>query len=285
MTPGVTSRFEILPFGRGEAEAAELPRPVHLTVTASPTHGLDRTIEVGTRLSSLGHTVTVHLAARMVRSRAHLDELLAAMAAGDVGEAFVVGGDAPHPHGPYGSAVELLPIIHDHAQRPRALGIAGYPEGHPIIASGTLAEALQLKSPLADYVVTQLCFDPKALLEWVRATRRAGVELPILVGVPGMVDRRRLLQVSMRVGVVPSLRYLHKQGLRNVRRLTGSSTEVLYDAIAPHLGDVELNLTGLHYFTFNRLLDTWRWHESRRARPFGDAVGIGSIEPGRHERR
>jgi hypothetical protein len=66
----VTSRFEILPFGRGETEAAELPEPVRLTVTASPTHTLDQTVDVGTRLRTLGHDVTVHLAARMVRDRA-----------------------------------------------------------------------------------------------------------------------------------------------------------------------------------------------------------------------
>jgi hypothetical protein len=34
--------------------------------------------------------------------------------------------------------------------------------------------------------------------------------------------------------------------------------------LAPHLGDSELNLAGFHYFTFNRLLETWRWHEQRR---------------------
>ena len=105
--------------------------------------------------------------------------------------------------------------------------------------------------------MTPLCFDPKALLDWVRATRRAGIDL-VLVGMPGVVDRRRLLAVSMRIGVGPSLRYLRKQRLRNVFRLAGSSTDRLYDAVAPYLGDPELKLSGFHYFTFNRLLETWQ---------------------------
>jgi methylenetetrahydrofolate reductase (NADPH) len=259
----VTSRFEILPFGRGESEAAELPEHVRLTVTASPTHALDQTVEVGARLRALGHAVTVHLAARMVRDRAHLDELLAAMAGAGIDDAFVVGGDATPPHGVYASAVELLPIVHEHPQRPRALGIAGYPEGHPLIDSATLAEALQQKSQLADYVATQLCFDADALLGWVHATREAGIELPVLVGIPGMVDRRRLLEVSMRVGVGPSLRYLRKQRLRNLFRISGSSADRLHDAIEPLLGDPVLNLAGFHYFTFNRLLETWRWQQAK----------------------
>ena len=67
------ARFEILPFGKGEQEAQELPELVWLTVTASPTHTLDDTVDVASRLRGLGHSVTPHLAARMVRSRQHLD--------------------------------------------------------------------------------------------------------------------------------------------------------------------------------------------------------------------
>ena len=62
-----SARFEILPFGKGEQEAQELPELVWLTVTASPTHTLDDTVDVASRLRGLGHSVTPHLAARMVR--------------------------------------------------------------------------------------------------------------------------------------------------------------------------------------------------------------------------
>ena len=59
----------------------------------------------------------------------------------------------------------------------------------------------------------------------------------------------------MRVGVGPSLRFLRKQrGLRNLLRLSGASAERLHDALAGHA-----EIAGFHYFTFNRLLDTWSW--------------------------
>jgi len=51
----VSDRFEVLPFGRAEEEAARLTEHVRLTVTASPTHTLDQTVETGTRLRGLGH--------------------------------------------------------------------------------------------------------------------------------------------------------------------------------------------------------------------------------------
>jgi methylenetetrahydrofolate reductase (NADPH) len=200
----------------------------------------------------------------MVRDRPHLDALLAAMAEAGVDDAFVIGGDATPPAGPYSSAGELLAELERHPQRPRSIGIGGYPEGHPLIDAATLAEALKQKSAVANYVTTQLCFDPNVLLAWIGDTRDAGVDLPVVAGVPGIVDRRKLLEVSARVGVGPSLSFLRKQGgLRNLLRLSGSSADRLYDALAPHVGDGRLNLAGFHYFTFNRLVKTWTWERGK----------------------
>jgi methylenetetrahydrofolate reductase (NADH) len=263
----VSDRFEVLPFARAEEEAAKLPEPVRLTVTASPTHTLDQTVETGTRLRGLGHEVTVHLAARMIRDRDHLDALLATMAEAGIDDAFVIGGDATPPVGPFASAGELLPLVHAHERRPETLGIAGYPEGHPLIDDGTLAEVLREKSRLADYVTTQLCFDPDVLLGWVRGVRADGIELPVLVGVPGRVDRLRLLEISAKVGVGPSLAFLKKQrGLRNLLRLSASSADRLYDSLARHVGDPELGVEGFHWFTFNRLVETWTWRQEKEVR-------------------
>ena len=259
------SRFEILPFGKGEDEARELPERVWLTVTASPTHTLDDTVDVASRLEQMGHSVTAHVAARMVRSRAHLDEMLAALAQAGVDDGFVVGGDQTPPVGPYASATELLPVIVEHPDRPSTIGIAGYPEGHPLIDDATLARALEEKCGAADYIATQLCYDPDVLLRWVRSIRERGINLPVHVSVPGMVDRRRLLEISARVGVGPSLRYLRKQGgIRSLFRLSKSSADRLVDTLGPHVGDPELNIAGFHYVTFNRLLDTWRWERDKR---------------------
>jgi len=248
-------RFEILPVGVGQEQAAELAERVRLTVTCSPKHGPDLTVEVGERLRSIGHEVTVHFCARMVRDRAHLDELLARMAAAGIDDAFVVGGDATEPIGPYPSAFEILPVIHEHRHRPRALGVAGYPEGHPLIDQATMDEAFRRKSEIADYVTTQLCFNPGAILRFAGQT-----QLPVIAGVPGIVDRRRLLEVSVKVGVGPSLRYLRKQrGLRRFFRLSATA-DSLYDALAH-----STELAGFHFYTFNRLLDTWAWELGKRS--------------------
>jgi methylenetetrahydrofolate reductase (NADH) len=271
------SQLEVLPLERSVELAEQLPRPERLTVTCSPRHGPDESVAIARRLRALGHGVTVHVAARMVRGRAHLDELLDGMAQAEA-DLFLIGGDATPPEGPWSSAVKLLPVIAEHSQRPPEIGIAGYPEGHPLIDSGTLADALEQKSALAGYITTQLCFDPEALLAWLRGTRQRGVTLPVLVGLPGVVSRRRLLEMSVRIGVGPSLSFLRKQ--RGLRKLLGPSTvtpDRVYDGLAPHLEDRELNIMGFHYYTFNQVVETWKWEREKREErdrsvPYEEAV-------------
>jgi methylenetetrahydrofolate reductase (NADPH) len=259
-------RFEVLPLGKSEEQAAKLPGPVRLTVTCSPKHGPDRSVDLAGRLHSLGHTVTVHVAARMVRDGAHVDELLVAMHERGVDDVFVIGGDADPPLGDYSSAVELLPLIAEHPQRPATIGIAGYPEGHPLITPAVLHQALDVKSRRADYVTTQMCFDPDALRSWILDQRGRGMTLPVLIGMPGDVSAGRLLEMSARIGVGPSMAFVRKQ--RGLRSLMGlfrrSASDRLYDALAPAVGDPELGVANFHYFTFNQLIATYEWQQQKR---------------------
>jgi methylenetetrahydrofolate reductase (NADPH) len=273
-------RFEILPFARGEEEAAALPASVRLTVTCSPKYGLDHCVKAAMRLRALGHRLTVHLAARMLRDRAHLDEVLAALVHSSIDEIFLIGGDALAPQGPYASALELLPTLTCHPHRPRTIGIAGYPEGHPFIDSSTLERTLVEKSRWADFITTQICFDSKAVLAWIESIRRIGVTLPVAIGLPGIVNRRKLLEISLRVGVGPSLAFLRKQGgVGHLMRMSERSATDLHHALAPRLGEARLGIAGFHYFTFNRLIETWRWARTHRAGPPLDCDAHKEVTP------
>jgi methylenetetrahydrofolate reductase (NADPH) len=281
-TPRVSSddrvQYEVLPFARSEEQAAQLPHPVRLTITCSPKHGPDRSIEFARRLCALGHCLTVHVAARMVRDSEHLDSLLEGMADAGADDLFLIGGDAD-PVGEFSSAVEMIGQIAEHHRRPRTIGIAGYPEGHPKIDPRTLDETLREKSALADYMTTQMCFDPEALRNWTVRQREREITLPVLVGLPGKVARKRLLEMSVRVGVGPSMTFLRKQ--RGIRALfSKSSAARMFDEFAPALADPQLNIAGFHYFTFNELVETWKWHHRQLAKAAG-RTHWDDLEPAR----
>lgn len=260
----LTSRFEVLPFGPVAAEAALLARPAALTVTCSPRHEPEHSLALAVRLHELGHTVTPHLAARAVRDAEHADALLRTLARAGIGDVFVVGGDQPHPAGAFASAGELLALLAQHPQRPQSIGIAAYPEGHPSIDEQTLWAALERKAAWADYMTTQMCFDAERLLRWLQSVRARGLRLPVLLGVPGIVDRRRLLDVSLRIGVGPSVGFIRKQRGAGALLLRRSPAERLLAGLAPSLREPGLGVSGIHYFTFNQLLKTWSWDDRQR---------------------
>lgn len=257
-------QFEVLPFERVVREAAELSEPTRLTVTSSPRLTPEQTIDFASRLAALGHIVVPHLAARMVRDSAHLEQLLERLESAALQELFVIGGDNSPPVGEFDSSLQVLELVRARPHGVRTIGVAAYSEGHPLIDEQRLVGELERKNALADYMVTQMTFDAGALLEWLAETRSRGIGLPLLVGLPGVVDRRRLLEVSVRIGVGRSLRFVRKQsGLRNLVRRPAQITDELFDRLVPHAGDPRLGIQGFHYFTLNQLYDTWSWERNK----------------------
>ena len=123
-------------------------------------------------------------------------------------------GDAREP-GPFQDAASLLRAL---AGRFAEVGITGYPESHHLIDDDTTIQAMFEKSPMATYIVSQICFDPEVIQTWIARVRARGTDLPIWIGVPGMVDRARLLRVSMKIGLGESARFLraHRAWLRRL---------------------------------------------------------------------
>ena len=98
--------------------------------------------------------------------------------------------------------------------------------------------------------------------------RRRGITLPAHVGLPGSLRRRKLLEISLRVGVGDSVRYLTKHG-GIVNRLVRRGTyrpDALIAGIAASLqhpaSGSDLGIRGFHINTFNQveLVERWRQH-------------------------
>ena len=256
-------RFEILPTKRAEEQAEHLPEDAKVAVTCSPTKGIESTLRLSERLLERGFRVVPHIAARLVSGRAHLEEILRWFDERSLREIYVIGGDAKEPVGPYASALQLLEAMSKLEHGLEEVGIGGYPEGHPLIDDDELDRALLGKQPFASYVVTQLCFDADAILAWISDVRRKGLWLPVYVGMPGAVDRKKLLQISLKVGVGDSLRFLKKQGsLVSMLLRSGSySPDDLVERLAPYAGDEHHDIAGLHLYTFNQVKNTEQWRQ------------------------
>ncbi|MFP4262833.1 MAG: methylenetetrahydrofolate reductase [Halomonas sp.] len=262
---GLAIRFELLPIGGMQEAARALPHGAVVTVTCSPRHGLDRTLEASEWLVGEGFRVVPHLAARRVRDRAHLEQVLGRLAALGIDDAFVVGGDAGQAVGAFPHGWALLEAMAESPCRPRRLGIPAYPEGHHAIGAAALECDLAAKAALADYVVTQLCFEAAPLLAWRERQRRLGLCLPVLAGIPGIMEPRRLLAIALRLGLGPSVRALHRRSgwVSRLLRPSPYRPDALLAGLAPALAEGGEGFAGLHLYTFNRVAPTRRWLETR----------------------
>src|SRR4051812_27927395 len=118
------SRFDVIPLdGVEEQVLAHLPKGATVAVTASPTKGLDATLELAERLSRAGYAAVPHLSARLIRDRSHLGELLDRALTAGVRELFVVAGDPPEPAGEFTGAAELLEAMGERRSEFDAIGI------------------------------------------------------------------------------------------------------------------------------------------------------------------
>jgi methylenetetrahydrofolate reductase (NADPH) len=259
------ARYEIMPTAAIEEKVvASVPRSVTITITASPTKGLDASLDLTERLRAEGYRVVPHLSARLVGGRAHLDDIVARLVACGVDDVFVPAGDADPPLGHYDSALPLLMELDELGRPFRDVGITGYPESHPSISDDLTVQAMWDKRKYATYIVSNLCFNAATVRHWIGRVRDRGVELPIYFGLAGPVEQAKLLRMATKIGVGDSVRVLAKHGNWLVRMGTPGGYEPtrLLRRAGSTLNDERANVKGLHVFTFNQLAETEAWRRS-----------------------
>jgi methylenetetrahydrofolate reductase (NADPH) len=251
-----TPRYEVYAAKGVFAKVVEhVPTSVKITVTSSERRGLGATLDLSEELAKQGYDVVPHLGARLVLDRTHLEGILRRLDDAGVREAFVIAGDAKKPHGDFSDALSLLLAMHELGHRLTDIGFVGYPEPHPFLSDEVLARALEDKARYATYIVTQICFAPRPIDDWVAALRRDGASLPVYVGIPGAVDEERLLRIAKMLGIPGAENFLTaRRGLY--------APDLLVDGLkAPD--EPSAGIGGFHVYTFNELEETEAWRQAK----------------------
>jgi len=258
--------FELVPLKSLTTAIDALPKGAEVSVTCSPTKGIEETQRLTEELLGKGFRPIPHISARMVRDHEHSVELAAWCRELDLKQIFIVGGDAEEP-GEFIGAVEFLAdfLTTDHGIE--TIGVTGYPDGHAFLSDEKLRWALHEKQRLlaeagvAGYCSTQMCFDPDSIAKWLRTERELGMAMPVHLGISGVVDKTKLLTMGARLGIGDSLKYLRK----NVGAVVKMMTTVSYDPndlLMPLSADLlDFNVTGMHMFTFNQVQATNDWRQ------------------------
>ena len=220
----------------------------------------------------VGHAVMIraagfepvpHLAARHFPDRAALDDVLQHLAKeAGVRRVLVISGDRDRAEGPFASALDVVEsgLLQRHGIA--EIGISGYPEGHPRVATSALDRALAAKiesaeqSGLKVHIVTQFGFDADAICRWIGRLRDLGFDQPVRIGMAGPTDLTTLLRYAARCGVRASAGSAARQaGL--LKHLFGvSAPDPIVRALAQAKGLGEI---AAHFFSFGGLGASARW--------------------------
>jgi methylenetetrahydrofolate reductase (NADPH) len=262
------------------ALAAIVHPGTHVYISAVAHRPLGEIVDAAANLRKAGLEPVPHLAVRNFTDAHELEVFLARLRdEADVHRLLVIAGDRDQPAGDFRRAVEVIDggILQRHGIRD--IGIAGYPDGHPRIPQHDLEVALADKVAAAEavgvgvHVVTQFCFEPKAILAWIRRLRSFGMEHPVRIGLAGPTSLSTLLRYAQRCGVRASAQALARQTGLMRQLFAMSAPDPLVRALAEARAGGLTGEIAPHFFSFGGLARSARWAQAV-------ADGRIAIEPG-----
>lgn len=152
----------------------------------------DTTFDIVRLVEEQYHLPAVHHFTCVAHTRAEIRAILDKLRAQDIRSILALRGDAPKDQpnwtpGPehFKYASDLVQFIRDNYGDHFAIGVAGFPEGHPL-ASDIASDARILARKIAvggEFVMTQLFFDNQLYFDYVRRLRALGVTARVIPGI------------------------------------------------------------------------------------------------------
>ncbi|MBM4107831.1 MAG: methylenetetrahydrofolate reductase [NAD(P)H] [Phycisphaerae bacterium] len=263
-----TFSFEFFPPASPEAASrlfatiAELERlrPTFVSITYGAggstrdlTHGLVERLCGETRLTAVPHVTCVG------HTIAELEEVVGRYRRCPIGAIMALRGDrrADGSEGELRFAADLVRLIRraEPARSTRlAIGVAGYPEGHPDTPN-RLVEIEHLKAKVdagADFIVTQLFFDNRDFLDFRDRCALAGIRAPIVAGlmpITSLGGMRRMADLALGMRYPAAL-------LRAIARAGDQEEAVarvgVHWATEQARDLLDHGVAGIHFYTLNR---------------------------------
>jgi methylenetetrahydrofolate reductase (NADPH) len=239
-------------------------RPSFVSVTYGAGGSTRRqTIEITKRIKQeLGIEAMSHLTC-VGHSRDEISAILDEIETAGIENIMTLRGDpprgethfVPHPDG-FSHANELVTFIR--SRKPAfCLGVAGYPEGHPEAPSKE-ADLTNLKRKVdagANFIVTQLFFDPRDYFDLIERAQALGIRLPVLPGIMPITDVAQIKRFTQMCGakIPPAL-------LAELETADGNKEAVVEIGIRYSTAQCESLIKngapGIHFYTLNKSIST-----------------------------
>ncbi len=243
------------------AALAVLKRGTRIYLSAVPNRPAAESVAAAVRVRAAGLEPVPHVAVRNFESVEALDDFIARLNGEAAVESILVIAGDRSDCGPFRSALDAIDSGVLRRRGVRTVGIAGYPEGHPRIGNEELRRALAEKIAAAEAtglsveIVTQFCFDARAILDFIARLRSFGFEHRLRIGLVGPTSLTSLMRYASRCGVRTSAQALaRRSGL--MRQMFAMTTP---DDLLRTLAEAAPADIVPHFFSFGGIPATSRW--------------------------
>nr|MBP9610898.1 methylenetetrahydrofolate reductase [Fusicatenibacter sp.] len=158
--------------------------------------------EVCQMIKNAGTTPVTHFTV-IKNTKEGIKEQLDQYLADGVDHMLALRGDIPLGEtttcGDFDYATDLVKFVRDTYGDKFEIAVAGSPEGHISCRSleSDIAVLKQKQDNGADYIMTQLCWDMEQFKYWLDAIRKAGITMPVDVGVMPILDQAATINMAL----------------------------------------------------------------------------------------
>ncbi|MBN1892736.1 MAG: methylenetetrahydrofolate reductase [Clostridiales bacterium] len=262
----VTLSFEVFPPKTDDryesvaeaVSALSFLAPDYMSVTYGAGGGTSKnTVRIATDIEKLHHTTALAHLTCLSSTKQDIQAILGELKENGIHNVLALRGDQPKPDSgapipyDYRYAIELVGDIR--AFGDFCIGAACHPEGHPDRANRD-EEIIHLREKVdrgVDFLVTQFFFDNQKFYNFVERVRRAGITVPLIVGVMPVSSAkslRRMIAISG-TSVTPQMQALLDRW--------GDDPDSMEQAGILHASEQILDLVsngfgGIHIYTMNK---------------------------------
>lgn len=234
-------------------------------------------VATAARLRAEGFEPMPHFPARIIADKATLTDWVARYR-GEAGvtQGLILAGGVAQPAGEFHSSMQLLESgAFDGFAR---LHVAGHPEGNKdidpdgsdrmVMEAARWKQAFSQRTDAKMAMATQFCFEAGPVIDWVNGLNRAGVDLPVHIGVAGPAKLQTLIKFAIACGVGPSLKVLQKRAMDVSKLLLPYEPDDFLLALAEHkAANPGFGIESVHFFPLGGIKANADWTQRHGQRP------------------
>ena len=217
-------------------------------------------VNTAKKITDQGFSPMPHFPARIIKDKNILQDWISRYQnEANVKNALLIAGGANKPYGEYDSSIQLIESeLFDKANF-KSLHIAGHPEGSKDIdpdgSTKNVDEALSWKNEFSKRtdasmaITTQFSFDSKTVIDWANGVKKAGIDIPIHIGIAGPAKLQTLLRYSIECGVGASVKIIQKRAKDLTKLLLPYKPTTIISELADYKSNnPEFNIEKVHFY-------------------------------------